>query len=112
MDCDEYRFIEHSRYLLPERNRGGGKNLADKKVFKSELEELVKKMWGSFAIFMRFAERCESVSLRMRRIFILDACIENSEFARHLEKIMDELSRYRDGAFDRVSLKPRDCNAL
>gem|GEM_PF-5514237 len=48
----------------------------------------------------------------MRRIFILDACIENSEFARHLEKIMDELSRYRDGAFDRVSLKPRDCNAL
>ncbi len=103
VEPEVYKFVEVSRYTV--RGLPHEKKLSDPVVFENEQIVLVKKMWGSFAIFLRLLERDGSFSPGVKRIFILKACIETSELARHLERIMERVSKFRNGAFEEVKLR-------
>jgi hypothetical protein len=77
------------------------KNLLDKNIYKNEVSEIVKKMWGTYSILIWYLT---PESLRKNKIFILRAKI-NPRFSRILGKLIREVRGFKDGAYSDVKFE-------
>jgi len=90
----EIKVIEKTKYF--------NKNLLDKNVYFNEISEIVRKMWGSFAILKWYIQ--EPQVLRRKRVFVIKVKIQ-SRFAKLLRKLEREVSCFKSGAYDEIKIE-------
>ena len=100
IDSNSITVVEESVYI--------NKNITNREVFQSEVREIVGKMWGSFAILIHYFMDEPDVLYQKERIFILKATVKDPVFARHLQRLMEEVKSFKDGAFDDIRLAKID----
>lgn len=100
--CD---FVEvvGDRVIMVEETRYIDKDLLERDVYDAEIIEMVKKMWGSFAIAVwRWSEKPEMLS--KERYFILKVKVKPG-FERTLAQLIKDVRKFKNGAYDDVKIK-------
>jgi hypothetical protein len=105
--CDKVEISGQQIKLIEETQYGEGlKDLLDDKVFEKQVTENIKKMWGSFSILVWYLMHSDQVgSMAKSRVFILAIPEYDPRMARQLKNLMEELRKYRNGAFDSVNFE-------
>jgi predicted CopG family antitoxin len=104
--CDKLE-ITNNCVVLIEETVYIDKNLIDKNIYRNEISELIKKMWGSLSVFSWYFSKhqhLEKVSGK-DRIFILFLEEENPKTIRMLGNLMKALRKYRNSSFSDVMYK-------
>jgi len=76
-----------------------------KDVYESEVNEIVKKMWGSFAIAV-WHWHDKPYFLSKKRYFVLKVQVKPG-FERILAKLLREVRKFKNGAYDDIKIKIR-----
>lgn len=92
VEKDKIRAIEKTVYI--------NKNLVDRNIYQNELAELVKKMWGTYAILIWYLD---NETLKGKRNFVLEVKISKN-FERLLGKILIDLKKFKNGSFDDINI--------
>ncbi len=79
------------------------KDLLKKDVYESEVNEIVKKMWGSFAIAV-WHWHDKPYFLSKKRYFVLKVQVK-PRFERVLAKLLKEVRKFKNGAYDDIKIK-------
>jgi len=95
--CDVLKF-DGNRILLIEETKYIDKNLLDDNIYKQELSEIVKKMWGTHSILVWYLE---PKTFRKEKIFIVRVKVA-SRFSRILGKMNKEIRRFKNGAYSDI----------
>jgi hypothetical protein len=96
--CDILEFKDN-KIVLIEESLYINKNLLDDAVYKKEVIEVVRKMWGSFAILLWYID--DKKVFKKEKIFILKAKIDK-RFVKILGKLIGEVKKYKNGAYSDV----------
>ena len=92
--CDILKF-DGNRILLIEETKYINKNLLDNNIYKQELSEIVKKMWGTYSILVWYLEPDE---FRKQKIFIVKVKA-TPRFSKILGKLNREIRKFKNGAY-------------
>ena len=102
--CD-FAEINESEVVMVEETIYINKNLLDDKVYESEVREIVKKMWGSYAIAVWRWYR-EPDKLSGKRYFVLKVEVKR-RFERKLSQLIKDVRKFKNGAYDDVKIESR-----
>ena len=102
--CD-FAEINESEVAMVEETIYINKNLLDDKVYESEVREIVKKMWGSYAIAVWRWYR-EPDKLSGKRYFVLKVEVKR-RFERKLSQLIKDIRKFKNGAYDDVKIESR-----
>lgn len=95
---DVIQLVEETMYIDPK--------LLQESVFQKELIDLVKKMWGSFAIFLWCAEKSNRLSwLRKPRDFVVEIQVLDSSLSKIVPRLRKDLERYKNGAYRSIRFR-------
>ena len=98
--------ISSDKIVVIEKSLYVNKLLVNNEVREQEARELIQKMWGSFAILVFHFYNNPLELSRKKKVFVLEAKVERSEFARILDAIVRTLrDHYKNGIFNEVYLK-------
>jgi len=98
--CDILKF-DGNRILLIEETKYINKNLLDNNIYKQELSEIVKKMWGTHSILVWYLV---PETFRKEKIFIVRVKVA-SRFSRILGEMNKEIRRFKNGAYSDVKFE-------
>ena len=102
--CDKLE-ITNNCVVLIEETVYIDKNLIDKNIYRNEISELIKKMWGSFAILLWYSIKDiqDETLLRRKRIFLVQVKVKK-RYVKILSKLVRELKRHKNGAYLDIKL--------
>lgn len=110
--CDELKIEEDKNsVLLVEKTCVINQDLLNSKKYRKQLEELVKKMWGSLVILIWYDLQKSNFTLnsslvyKRKRIFKVVFEIErkNAKFLKGiLPQLRDDLLKYKNGAYNDI----------
>ncbi len=103
---DKVLLVEITHYTHPQST----KDLAERKTFQGELQEHVRKMWGSYAVWvwLRTTGRIPlppAQRFELRYVVQVPRIAGNHQISRLLKMLLDRIAVCRNGAMDGVYLR-------